>query len=507
MGRRTAILILFILCSLITRALFLKVEVLDIDETAHIVGSWQLLDGKLLYTDFVNNKPPLLYVYYAIAQVLFGRGMFSVHLLTALFVVPLTAFAVSAFYNHSRTGLVGGIVFLIYSAAFLAHDMHASNTEILMILPVAWALVFVRDEEKAQHPFRIAAAGFLIGLGALFKQPVGVWLFAILISSITISIFKKKPARIFRILPIAFVFFVLPILATYYYFYLRGGADEFVYWTVLNNLRYSANPISLNEGIGRAASYLLPFLLVTSLLWWCTYRSFALQKSKYRKLLIALLLLLSLAAGFVGFRFYPHYFILLYVPLSLGAAPYADRLLQRPLSRYGIALIAYSLLLWIGFTIANAILYFGNQQVYRETDPVFHSVAQRLKKDTCYKNASMFVWGYAPIFYYYSEVKAASRFVVLPQSGLTSYISGNLGSVGGNRPSQIVAIQKHWDLLMSDLETSGATYILDTSPAAIYRWDKYPLRDYPRLHQYIEENYDRLDEIDSVVIYRRRDCL
>ena len=42
------------------------------------MGSWVLLDGGRLYTDFVDNKPPLLYAYYALAQLLLGRGLFAV---------------------------------------------------------------------------------------------------------------------------------------------------------------------------------------------------------------------------------------------------------------------------------------------------------------------------------------------------------------------------------------------------------------------------------------------
>src|SRR5262245_41470824 len=65
--RVPALLALFVGVSLLTRWLSLSVELLDMDEAAHAVGSWVLRDGGLLYRDFVDNKPPLLYVYYALA--------------------------------------------------------------------------------------------------------------------------------------------------------------------------------------------------------------------------------------------------------------------------------------------------------------------------------------------------------------------------------------------------------------------------------------------------------
>lgn len=502
MSRRLGILILFVLISLLTRGLFLKIEVLDIDESTHIVGSWQLLQGKLPYIDFIDNKPPLLYVYYTVAQLVFGRGMFAVHLFTALFTIPLTAFAASAFYGHSRTGVIAGILFLLYSAAFLAHDMHASNTEILMILPGAWALVCLRDEERATRLPAIALAGFLLGVGTLFKQVIAFWLPAILISVLTAIWKKKQSSKMAMPILIGILSFGVPLLMTLLIFHLRGGAEELTYWTVQNNIVYAANPIQLKEAIGRAASYLLPFLLITGPLWWCSFRSLSFQKSRYRKNLIGLLLIFSLGTCFIGFRFYPHYFIVLYLPLSLGAAIYVERLLQSPLPTAGKVFIAYTLFILIGFTIANAFLYFGRTQVYRETDPVFRTVSERLRKDKCSSGASLFVWGYAPAFYYYSRLQPASRFVVLSQSGLTTYMSGNLDKTTGVQPVNT----RSWDFLMSDLEKNRATYILDTSPADIYRWNRYPLKEYPRLDQYVRNHYDRLDEIDGVVLYRRRDC-
>ena len=144
----------------------------------HIVGSWQLLRGGLLYTDFVDNKPPLLYAYYAVAQALGGRGLFAVHLLTAVCVVPLTALAVSACYPRRRTGMIAALTFLLYSAAFIGHDMLATNAEILMVLPASWAIVLMRDERWTADRWRPVAAGFLLGTAVLFKPQIGTWIVA-----------------------------------------------------------------------------------------------------------------------------------------------------------------------------------------------------------------------------------------------------------------------------------------------------------------------------------------
>ena len=118
----------------------------------------------------------------------------------------------------------------------------------------------------------------------------------------------------------------------------------------------------------------------------------------------------------------------------------------------------------------------------------------------------MFVWGYAPIFYYYADLPAASRFVVMAQARLTSYISGNLESVRGHVPVEGVAVSRHWEWLLGDLESRHATYIVDTAPAAVFRWNRYPLQDYPRPNQYVQTHFEIIDVIDDVRIFRRKGC-
>ena len=147
-GRRGVILGLFVAVSLLTRAPFLSVPYLDLDEAAHLVGARELMQGGTLYVDVADNRPPLLYGFYALALTLLGPGLASVRLLVAVAVVPLTAFAASAFYRHDRRGIVAGLLYIVYGAAFLAHDMHSASPEVLMLLPLAAALVAVRDPRR-----------------------------------------------------------------------------------------------------------------------------------------------------------------------------------------------------------------------------------------------------------------------------------------------------------------------------------------------------------------------
>ena len=506
--RAGRLFVLFVLVSLLTRWLSLVVEILDVDEAAHAVGSWSLLDGGRLYTDFVDNKPPLLYAYYALAQLLLGRGLFAVHVFTAVVSVPLTALAASAVFRYDRRGVAAGLLWLVYGASFLAHDMLAANAELVLLLPASWAIVLAADERRATRAMPLFVAGLLIGLATLVKHQAAFWLPALAWAALRASASAPRVSARSRTLALT-VGFGAPLVATWAAFAATGGAHDLVYWLVWRNVLYAANPITAVGALERAASYLLPWLLATAPLWWA-WSCGRPRLDVHRRRLIDGLAALSLLSALPGFRFFPHYFVPAAFALALGAAPAVAQWSERPLARSGRVFLASTLVLATGFAAANAWLYLGGARVYRETDPVYRRVAERLEADSCFAGSRLFVWGWAPAFYYEAGLRGAqpgSRFAVLAQAGLTGYVPGNPHGARRLQSGETVPEPSHWDWLMADLERSRATYVLDTAPAGLYRWNRYPLRDYPRLDRYLAEGYERIDDVSRVSVYRRRGCL
>jgi 4-amino-4-deoxy-L-arabinose transferase-like glycosyltransferase len=487
----------FVAISLLTRAVLLPVDIIDVDEAAHITGSWELMRGKLLYTDFVDNKPPLLYVYYALAQLILGRGMTAVRLLTTLLTIPATAYAASAFFGHKREGVIAGAVYLVYSAAFLGHDMLAVNAEILMMLPATAAALQVRNEQRAQRIPAVLSAGFLLGIAVLLKYQAAFWLPALAAAIYTTAAGLRRKLLLLCVLLAAFL---APLLATAATFAAYGGTGELVRWTLLGNIGYTANPIRAAEAAQRFAFKFLPFFGVTVFLWWAALRSTPLV-NRYQRVLLSCLLLCTLPAAFLGFRFFPHYFIQFYIPLALASAPFLSRLLTPPLTNQAKWFLGYSLFVLAGFTLANAALYYGNKHVYEETDPVFRKVADRLRSGPGSGGETLFVWGFAPEFYYFADLPPASRFVV-PQSNLTGYVAGNTYVARGHADTRLIN-PDDWKLLLEDLEKNKATYILDTAPARIHRWNYFPVSDFPLLSTYLQQHYRWIDTVDDVRIFRR----
>jgi hypothetical protein len=243
---------------------------------------------------------------------------------------------------------------------------------------------------------------------------------------------------------------------------------------------------------------------VTAPLWWASWRSRELLGSAYRKWLVLTLLACSTPAAVVGFRFFPHYFVQLYLPLALAAAPWAASALA-PLTRGGRLAAGWTLAMLVGFTIANAVLYSGRVRVYEETRPVFGDVARRLQADPCFGRGSLFVWGFAPQLYAESGLPPASRFVV-PQASLTGYVPGNRASRSGEVDTRALVRQDHWRLLLEDLGRRPPSFVLDTAPSGLHGWDRHPLAAETALAAFVRRDYDAVASVDGVWIWRRRGC-
>ncbi len=497
-----ALFFLFVATSLASRGFLVGVDILDVDEAMHIVGSWEFLRGKHLYVGFVDNKPPLLYLYYAFAQLLFGRGMFAIHVLSVVVTIPLTALGVSAFFGHDRRGALAGMAFLVFGASYLAHDMHSVNCEMLMLLPATWAVAVLADEARARRFAWLFFSGGLLGIAMLFKQQALAWFPALALAAVLANraSLRTLPASLMALV----AGLAIPLVATYGIFAALGDAQPFLYWTVLYNFGYAQQPMETGEILQRIAKYFLPFLAATVGLWVLALHSRS-RLPRYQWTFIAGVLACTFPIVFVGFRMYPHYFVPLYTPLALGAGPVLAALWTSPASPWAKLTLAYALASWFCFSVANGILYLsGHEFPWEEHNPAYRKVAEVLHADACHEGASMFSWGPGAMFVYPADLPLASRFVG-PSSTICGYVPGNWAIRSGRVKASDVIRPEHWEQLMSDLERSRATYILDGSHT-FRNWKAFPVESFPRMMDYLQANYDVVSTVGTVRIFRRRGC-
>ena len=199
----------------------------------------------------------------------------AVHLFSVVASVPLIAMGASAAFRHERRGVVAALLWLVYGASFLAHDMLSVNAELVLLLPAAWAIALVADERRATRAWPLVAAGLLIGLATLAKHPAAFWLPALAWAAVRARPDERswRPAdglppgaaasnvsrvtALWRASALA-AGFALPLGGTWAWFAATGGAHDVAYWLLWRNAVYAANPISLGGALGRGARYLLP---------------------------------------------------------------------------------------------------------------------------------------------------------------------------------------------------------------------------------------------------------
>jgi hypothetical protein len=380
--------------------------------------------------------------------------------------------------------------------------MHAANCEILMLLPATWAVAAVRDEERSRRARWLFLAGGLLGSAMLFKQQAIAWSPALVLS----AILAGRRAR--RSLPRTLLAFLaglaIPLLVTWAVFAAQGESRAFLYWTVFFNFGYAQQPMQVSEILVRITKFFLPFVAATLGLWIMVVRSRSLL-ARHQRVLVLSVLVCTFPIVFIGFRMYPHYFVPLYTPLALGAAPIACALCVYPFGRWAKLVLAYGLASLIGFGVANRILHLsGHQFHWEEYNTEYRKVADILRADSCFEGASMFAWGPGPMFTHAADLPLASRFA-LPYSTICGYVPGNWAIRSGREKASDVIRPEHWDQLMGDLERNRATYIIDGA-RAFKNWKPFPVENFPRMVSYLDAHYQLIDTVGAVRVFRRRDC-
>lgn len=141
--------------------------VLDWDESTFILMGQSLLDGKLLYRDLWDDKPPLAFVSYALSIKLFGKSIIAVRLAGALCVLlsaVLTYYIGRKLFNKVSATLAAAIFIL---AASLLHSGQTTLTEHIALVPLLGSIFILL--RRSLSPRLMLALGVLVSAAALVR--------------------------------------------------------------------------------------------------------------------------------------------------------------------------------------------------------------------------------------------------------------------------------------------------------------------------------------------------
>lgn len=208
------------------------------DEGIYQVIGIALRNGRLLYRDIWDNKPPLLYLIYAF----FNGDQFWAR----LFSLTIGIFTVIAFYvlsarlfeNKKKAVFWStGIFTVLFGLPLIEGNI--ANAENFMLFPIILAgiLVFKNTNKQLLSGFLVSLA-FLTKIVALFDF-AAFFLFLLFINApldlkITVSNLKRE---IKKLLPFM-LGFTAPIILTALFFLFKGAIKDFFQASFIQNVGY-----------------------------------------------------------------------------------------------------------------------------------------------------------------------------------------------------------------------------------------------------------------------------
>src|SRR5215510_3395262 len=146
------------------------------DEGGYAVVAHELLQGGTLYISALDRKPPLLFwIYTAIFFVVGSYNWTALHLIAVGWIL-LTMWGLYALGKdlfHRDVGLVAALLYSIYTASVHYHLL-AFNGEVMMNLPIVWALYLALRQNILCRSLGLVLSGVLLGCAFLIKQPAAI---------------------------------------------------------------------------------------------------------------------------------------------------------------------------------------------------------------------------------------------------------------------------------------------------------------------------------------------
>ena len=412
----TVWLIAILAVSTLLRLAFIH-EPFERDEGQYATIAQNILRGGLPYRDAIEIKPPGTFYLYALAISLFGATTEAVRTFTALYAMltVISVYGVARQIAGVLSGLCAALVYGIFSTFPLLQGS-SSNTEVFLVLPMTAGVWFFLKS------FNTKKRSYLFGVGlcaafAMLIKPVA--LPVVILEFLLIPFIRSGEGRL-REASLDLAAFILPIAAcaatTFGYFYLRGGLDDLLYWTVEFPRRYKESEAG-GPSLGYVMKYLkssllTPILLgIPSAVWLAATRR---DIVGFQCLLQILAVCLAIA---LPGKYFPHYFIMIIPFLAIPAGVGLDHISRMR------RLPAVSMLLFV--VAACSFSLWKNYEFYTDYSPERVSVekygttlfvasgrvAHYLRGHTR-PDDYIFQWGFEPELYFLADRRCPNPYLV-----------------------------------------------------------------------------------------------
>ncbi len=401
-------------------------------------------------------------------------------------------------------GLTAAFLYSLYQPWATWKNL-AFNGEMLMNLPIAWALVLVLGSGRSRGRPELLVAGALLAAAFLLKQPAAIAALPLGIYLLLPSYRQQRGLRLgasiihATVLSVGFWGTLAVVIGVLSY---QGILGEAYFWTITDH--------DIPHGPGDPTFWIRGGRMTLAFAGACApliigaaiaikghgSRSAQLWRNRQAEFvaLIGLLGVSAIGTAASG-RFYPHYYIQLVLPLALLAAPvYADVLtgwrVAGPWWFRRRVVIGWFVLTGVGFVVAHTV------GLSRQRAPADVGRYVREHSDPADR---LFVWGQAPGIYLDAQRRPASRYVAT--FPLTGYIFGSPLSWDPSHDTSDRIVPGAWEQLEEDLQRHPPRFIVDME--ATRDVPRYPMARFPIIGRLVEERYELVFRGTEGVVYQR----
>ncbi len=400
------------------------------DEGIYQVIGYALTHGRLLYSGIWDNKPPLLYLIYAMVN---GdqTGAKFLSLLAGLGATWAIFFLSKKLFVKFLPPAITTVVFAFLFAIPLIEG-NIANAENFMLLPGVVAGLFVYKVVEQKTPkkilfnfslftFYLATAGLLLGLSFLIKV-VAMFdfaAFAAFLFLMDLDNFSPKQiiASIQKVLPLL-VGFLTPNFLCVLFFIFTGTFSTFIHATLFSNVSY------VNYG----NQFIIPqgFLILKTLLIGVAVLFFLFFRKKISKevIFIFLWVVFSLYSSLFSGRPYTHYALIMLPSVALLVGLFVTKKNLRIIT--SISIIVLLIFVSKSFTFySHSFSYYTNFLSYvteKESETTYQSFFDTIvPRDYALaqfingsgkKNEGLLIWGNSGQIYRLTDTLPIGRFIV-----------------------------------------------------------------------------------------------
>ncbi len=310
------------LCFLIILArIYTYHEPLERDIGVYAVIAHEMLNGRELYSDLWDHKPPAIHVTFAFAEMLVGYGsqsIFFLNVLTAIISLLGIYLAGNIITKSSIGGLLAAVFWVIISSD-LTLQANQPNVEVFINTCLIWSFVLLIKYEKHLDFTKILLIGILLTITSLYKQitiiAAAFFIIAYLLTNLSWLDFKKATFHSVWIFLIGMIIWG----GVFLYFLLNGRFEAFYEAVFQYNQQYiqmgGGDNIFLN--LFKAFPFEFTSIIPLFILSIISIIIYLFNNTRYGLYLLAYFLAVPIMIALPN-KFFPHYYQLWLPILSIA---------------------------------------------------------------------------------------------------------------------------------------------------------------------------------------------